>query len=99
MSRVRWQDTITNEEVKRRCGVENLEHGLRKIRLRWVGHVKRRDENSILRKVMKLGVEGRRPVGRPKKTWCKVVDEDRKQWRDSYHVRPQEWETRDVKQR
>ena len=25
---------------------------------------------------MKLEVEGRRPVGRPKKTWSKVVEED-----------------------
>ena len=25
MSRVRWQDKITNEEVRRRCGVKNLE--------------------------------------------------------------------------
>ena len=37
---------------------------------------KRRDENSILRKAMGLEVEGRRPVGRPKKTWSKVVEED-----------------------
>ena len=43
---------------------------------------------------MELEVEGRRPVGRPKKTWSKIVEEDmrklnitedmavdRKQWR------------------
>ena len=94
MSRVRWQDSITKEEVRRRCGVENLEHRLRKMRLRWFGHVKRRYENSILRRAMELEVEGRRPVGRPKTTWSKVVEEDmrkliitedmaedRKQWR------------------
>ena len=40
------------------------------------GHVKRRDENNILRSAMELEVEGRRPVGRPKKTWNKVVEED-----------------------
>ena len=39
MSRVRWQGRITNEEVRRRYGVENLEHRLRKMRLRWFGHV------------------------------------------------------------
>ena len=72
MSRVRLQDRVTNEEVRRRCGVENLEHRLRKMRLRWFGHVKRRDENSILRRtMMELEVEGRRPLGRPKKTWIK----------------------------
>ena len=94
MSKVRWQDRITNEEVRRRYRLENLEHRL--MRLRWFGHmhVKRRDENSKLRRAMELKVEGRRPVGRPKKTWSKVVEEDmrklnitedmaedRKQWR------------------
>ena len=62
--------------------------------MRWFGHVKRRDENSRLRRAMELEVEGRRPVGRPEKTWSKVVEEDtrklnitkdmaedRKQWR------------------
>ena len=33
-----------------RSGVENLEHRLRKMRLRSFGHVKRRDENSILKR-------------------------------------------------
>ena len=60
----------------RRCGVENFEHRSRKIRLTWFGHVKQSDENSILRRAMVLEVEGRRPVGRPKNTWSKVVEED-----------------------
>ena len=48
--------------------------------MRWFGHVKCRNENSILRRVMELEVEGRRPVGRPKKTWSKVVEEDRRKF-------------------
>ena len=55
--------------------MENLEHRLMKMRLSWFGHVKHRDENSILRRAMELEVEGRRPVGRPKKTRSKVVEE------------------------
>ena len=54
--------------------MENLEHRLRKMRMKWFGHVKRRDENSILRRATELEVEGRRPVGRPKKTF--LVEED-----------------------
>ena len=62
--------------------------------MRWFGHVKHRGEKRILRRAMELEVEGRRPVGRPKKIWSKVVEEDmrklnitedmaenRKQWR------------------
>ena len=93
MSRVRRQDRITNEEVKRRCGVENLEHRLRKTRLRWFGHVKRRDENSILRRAMELEVECR-PVGRPKNIWSKSSGkrhEKVKRHGKSYHVQPKEW--------
>ena len=65
MSRVSLQDRVTNEEVRRRCGVENLEPRLRKTRLRWFGHVKRRDDNSILRRVIELEVEGRKAEKRP----------------------------------
>ena len=75
-SRVRWQDKIISEEVRKRCGVENLEHRLRKTRLRQFGHVKCMDEKSILRRAMELEVEGRRPVGRPKRTWSQVVEGD-----------------------
>ena len=57
---------------------------------------------------MELEVEGRRPEGRPKKTWSKVVEEDmrklnitedmvedRKQFRQLISPPTQEWETRD----
>ena len=62
--------------------------------MRWFGLVKHRDVNSILRRVMELEVEDRKLVGRPKKAWSKVMEEDmrklnitedmaedRKQWR------------------
>ena len=64
------------------------------LRCIWFGHVKHRDENSILRRVMELEMEEKRLVGRSKKTWSKVTKEDtgklnitedmaedRKQWR------------------
>ena len=81
------------------------------MRLRWFGHVKRRDDSSILRRAMELEVEDRMPVGRPKKTWSKVVEEDmklnitedmvedRNSGSNSYHVQPHYWETKEVKWR
>ena len=44
--------------------------------LRWFGHLKLRDQYSKLTRVMELEVEGRRLVGRLKKTLSKVVEED-----------------------
>ena len=46
------------------------------VEMVWSCTVKRSNDNSILRRVIELEVEGRRPVGRPKKTWTKVVEED-----------------------
>ena len=63
MARVRWQDRVTNDEVRERCGVEDLRVRIRRTRLRWFGHVKRREENNTLRRVYDLEVGGRRPVG------------------------------------
>ncbi len=72
---IKWQDGVSNEEVVRRSGLGSLEEVLRKIRLRWFGHVRRREEH-VLRQAVDFEVEGRRPPGRPKKTWRKVDEED-----------------------
>ena len=45
------------------------------MKLGWFSHGKCRDENSILRRAMELEVEDRRSVGRPKKSWSKIVEE------------------------
>ena len=34
MAKVRWQDRVSNEEVQRSCGVEDLEDRPRRARLR-----------------------------------------------------------------
>ena len=57
MAKVRWQDRGSN--------VENLEDRLRRARLRWFRHVKRREEGHILRRAIELEMAGKRLVGRP----------------------------------
>ena len=53
---------------------------IRENRLRWFGHVKRRRGEGLLGEVMELEAPGRRPPGRPKKTWIKNVEEDLTEW-------------------
>ena len=76
MAKIRWGDRVSNEEVFRRCGIESLVTVLSRTRLRWFGHVMRREETHIVRRAMNFEVEGRRPAGRPKKTWKQGVEED-----------------------
>jgi len=49
---------------------------LQQNRLRWYGHVLRKDDDDWLKKCMEYEVEGSRPMGRPKRTWKEVVRGD-----------------------
>ena len=48
---------------------------LQQNRLRWYGHVLRKDDDWV-KKCMEYEVEGPRPRGNPKRTWRDVVKED-----------------------
>ncbi len=72
---VRWQDGRSSGEVAEMCGVEDLSSKLRQRRLRWFGDVERAG-GGALSEVRELRVEGRRPLGRPKKKWSGCVRED-----------------------
>ncbi len=76
MAGVTWRDGVGSVEVAERCEVKELSVVLKMRRLRWFGHVKRREGVGALGRAVELDVEGRRPRGRPKKTWRKCVQED-----------------------
>ncbi len=59
---------VTSEEVARRCGIREMEVILRQRRLQRFGLVRRAGQDSVVRMVEEVEVEGRRPVGRPRKT-------------------------------
>ena len=45
-------------------------------RLRWYGHVLRKEVNGWAKKRMEYEVEGSRPRDRQKRTWREVVEKD-----------------------
>jgi len=49
---------------------------LQQNRLRWYGHVLRKEDNDWVKKCMEYEVEGTRPRGGPKKTWKEIVEKD-----------------------
>ena len=51
---------------------------LRRSRLRWMGHVLRKDKDDLVRRSMEMVIEGKRDVGRPRMTWVKAVESDMK---------------------
>ena len=64
---VTLKDMVESTVIASRVGVNDLEEHLRQKRLRWFGHIVRRDEEVEIKKVFELKIEGQRKRGRPVK--------------------------------
>ena len=84
MRMVRWmcgvslREKKTNAELRESMGIEKISDVMRRSRLRWMGHVLRKEWNDWVKKSTEMTVEGSRGRGRPKMTWEKVVEIDMK---------------------
>ena len=67
---------MRNEDIRRILHVSPIDEVMRGGRLRWFGHVQRRDANNVTRRVMELAIPGTRRRGRPKKTWYHQINDD-----------------------
>ena len=73
------KDKIRNEHIRSTVKVEQLRMKMREGRLRWYGHVMRRDQEYVGRKMMEMELPGKRRRGRPKRRFLDVVKEDMKE--------------------
>ena len=82
MKMCRWacghtlRDHVRNDDIKERLKVVSIAERCRKARLRWFGHVKRRDKEYVGRKTLEMVPPGRRKRGRPKQRWMDCVNRD-----------------------
>ena len=67
---------MRNDNIRERLKVENITERCRKARLRWFGHMKRRDQNYVGRKTLEMVPPGSRRSGRPKQRWMDCVNRD-----------------------
>ena len=67
---------MRNENIKERLKVVSVAERFRKALLRWVGHVKRQDQDYVGRKTLEMVQPGRRKRGRPKQRWMDCVNRD-----------------------
>ena len=82
MRMLRWmcgvtkKDRIRNEYIRGTVKVIEVSKKAQEARLRWYGHVMRRDEEYVGRRMMEMEIPGRRQRGRPKKRWKDCIRED-----------------------
>ena len=76
---VRWMSGVTlkdrkrTSEVLQSLGLDSITMVITKARLRWYGHVQRKSPEDWVKKVTSLTVDGRRPPGRPQRTWQELL--------------------------
>ena len=69
-------DKIRNKYIRGTAHVRRFGEKVREARLRWFGHVQRRDEEYIGKKVLDIELPGKRKRGRPKRRYMDGVRED-----------------------
>ena len=62
--------------MKQGPGLDDIILVLQQNRLRWYGHVLRKEDNDWVNKCMEYEVRGARPRGRPKTTRIEAVQKD-----------------------
>ena len=73
---VKLQDRVPSKGLRERLGLDDIISVLQQNRLRWYGHVLRKEDNDWVKKCMKYEVEGVRSKSRPKKTSGEIVEKD-----------------------
>src|SRR5437867_8336773 len=79
MSGVTLKDRRSSEELRRGLGIVGVDSVVRRGRLRWFGHVERKEADDWVSKCRNLEVVGGVRIGRSRKTWMECVKKDMKE--------------------
>ncbi len=69
-------DKIRNEYIRGTAQVGRFGEKTREARLRWYGHVRRKNDVYIGRRMLSMKLSGERKRGRPKRRYIEVVNEN-----------------------
>ena len=69
-------DRMRNEYIRGTAQVGRFGEKTRQARLMWYGHVLRKDDGHIVRRILRMELPGKRKRGRPKRRFMDVVKED-----------------------
>ena len=76
MSGVTKLDKIRNERIRGTQKVGEISKKVQESRLKWYGHVLRREYEYVGKRVIGMEVAGERRRGRPKRRWLDSIRDD-----------------------
>ena len=69
-------DRIRNERIRGTTKVGEIAKKVQESRLKWYGHILRREDEHVGKRVMVMEVLGKRRRGRPKRMWLDNIRND-----------------------
>ena len=96
MLRIWWPKIISNKDLWRATGQEDINLDIRKRKFRWIGHTLRKEDGEVPKAALLWNPQGSRKRGRPKTSWRRSVTKevgrswnelrflaaDRQQWKE-----------------
>ena len=75
--RIRWPNIISNKDLWKATGQEDINLEIRKGKFRWIGHTLRKEDGEIPKAALHWNPQGNRKGGRPKNSWRRSVSRKR----------------------
>ena len=78
-----WPNIISNKDLWKATGQEDINLEIRKRKFRWIGHTLRKEDGEIPKATLHWNPQGNRKRGRPKNSWRRsVVKEAGRSWNE-----------------
>jgi calcineurin-like phosphoesterase family protein len=71
---VNIMDKMRNETIRKELDIQSILTTVKNSQLRWFGHVMRRDDSSLVKNILDYKVKGKRPTGRPRRTYLRHIN-------------------------
>ena len=76
--KVFWPTKMSNSELREKANITSIEETVKTKRWKYIGHILRRKTDDNRRVALQWAPEGKRKRGRPKETWRRMVEKERK---------------------
>jgi len=81
--RICWPNNISNKDLQKATGQEDINLEIRKRKFRWIGHTLRKEDGEISKTALFWNPQGNRNRGRPRYSWRRwVIKEAGRSWNE-----------------
>ena len=81
--RIWWPNIISNKDLWKVTGQEDINLEIRKRKSRWIGHTLRKEDGEIPKAALLWNPQGNRKRGRPRNSWRRsIIKEAGRSWNE-----------------